>query len=72
VLLAMAARAPDHPPLAAIGFLVDAVARPDPPAVETPSRLAARAIFVIELFQRLEAQERMAAARMAGRPHSAI
>lgn len=72
VLLAMAARAPDHPPLAAIGFLVDAIARPDPPTAETPSRLAARAIFVIELFQRLEAQERMAAARMAGRPHSAI
>jgi phytoene synthase len=70
-LLALNARAPDHAPLAAIRFLVDAVARPEPLPTETPSRLAARAIFVIELFARLETQERMAAAALANRPRTA-
>ena len=65
LLLAAAARAPEHPPLAAIDFLVAAVARPEAPAPASLSRLTQRAIFVIELFERLERAERMAAAALS-------
>jgi phytoene synthase len=65
LLLAAAARAPDHAPLAAIDFLVEAVARPEATPAATVSRLTQREIFVIELFERLEMRERMAAAAMS-------
>ena len=72
LLLAAAARAPDHAPLAAIDFLVEAVARPEPPTPASVSRLTQRAIFVIELFERLEMRERMAAAAMASNTQHAL
>lgn len=71
-LLALAARAPEHPPLQAIRFLVDAVARPEVHVEPEPSRLTQRAIFVIELFERLEMRERMAAAALATRHQPAL